>query len=136
MFSADVVFAQQEASGRNRDDGAGRRAGGPEVRRGGGQGGGGQRGRGQRGGGRRGGEQGGDGLFSLLDVDGDGQLSPKEINGAVAVLAKLDVNKDGILDANELAVRGQGGGDRGGQGGRQGGGGQGGGGKGNGLDKS
>ncbi|MCA9119239.1 MAG: hypothetical protein H6822_22535 [Planctomycetaceae bacterium] len=69
-------------------------------------------------------EGGGSGLFQLLDVDGDGNLSEKEIHGAVAALMKLDVNKDGILDAQELVVRG-----RGGTGGQRGTGGQGGQGK-------
>ena len=65
-----------------------------------------QRGRGmQRGG--RGGQSGGV-LFRLLDVDRDGKLSAKEIDGAVAALMKLDANKDGILDADELAIRGGG----------------------------
>ena len=49
------------------------------------------------------------GLFRLLDIDRVGNLSAKEIDGAVAVLMKLDANKDGILDAKELAVRGGGG---------------------------
>ena len=70
-------------------------------RRGGGQG---QQGRGGRGGG----QGGGGGLFRLLDVDRDGQLSAKEIDGAIAVLAKLDADNDGILDAEELNVRGGG----------------------------
>ena len=48
-------------------------------------------------------------MFRLLDVDRDGKLSAKEIEGAVAVLMKLDANKDGTLDAQELVVRGGGG---------------------------
>lgn len=65
-----------------------------------------QRGRGmQRGG--RGGQSGGV-LFRLLDVNRDGKLSAKEIDGAVAALMKLDANKDGILDAQELVIRGRG----------------------------
>ncbi|MCA9136883.1 MAG: hypothetical protein KDB00_08990 [Planctomycetales bacterium] len=96
--------------------------------------------RGQKqGGGQRGGGEGGGGLFSLLDIDRDGNLSAKEIDGAVAALLKLDSNKDGILDTQELAVRGGGGqGGKGGRGGQQGaetsqrrGGGQGKGGQGN-----
>lgn len=62
-----------------------------DSRRGGGQGGG------------RGGQGGG--LFRLLDVDRDGRLSAKEIDGALAVLTKLDANKDGMLDAQELNAR-------------------------------
>ena len=83
-------------------------------------------GRGGQGGQRRGGGQGrggGGGLFRLLDVDGDGQLSAKEIDGAITVLARLDVNQDGTIDAQELIVRGGGGGQgrgasRGSQGGK------------------
>ena len=67
---------------------------------------GGQDGRSMQGGGRDG--QGGGGLFRLLDVDRDGKLSANEIDGAVAALMKLDANKDGILDAQELAIRGGG----------------------------
>ena len=59
----------------------------------------------QRGG--RGGQSGG-GLFRLLDVDRDGKLSAKEIDGAVAALMKLDANKDGTLDSQELVIRGKG----------------------------
>ncbi len=65
-----------------------------------------QGGRSMQGGGRGG--QGGGGLFRLLDVDRDGKLSAKEIDGAVAALMKLDANKDGTLDAQELAIRGGG----------------------------
>ena len=67
---------------------------------------GGQGGRSMQGGGRGG--QGGGDLFRLLDVDRDGKLSAKEIDGAVAALMKLDANKDGTLDAQELAIRGGG----------------------------
>lgn len=63
-----------------------------------------QRGRGMERGDRRG--QGDGGLFRLLDVDRDGKLSAKEIDGAVAALMKLDANKDGTLDADELVIRG------------------------------
>ena len=62
-----------------------------------------QRGRGMERGDRRG--QGDGGLFRLLDVDRDGKLSAKEIDGAVAALMKLDANKDGTLDADELVIR-------------------------------
>ena len=67
----------------------------------------------RKGGGRGG--QGGGGLFRLLDVDRDGKLSAKEIDGAVAVLMKLDRNRDGVLSSEELASvsRGRGGGQRG-----------------------
>ena len=63
-----------------------------------------QRGRGMERGDRRG--QGDGGLFRLLDVDRNGKLSAKEIDGAVAALMKLDANKDGTLDADELVIRG------------------------------
>ncbi|MEO1983699.1 MAG: hypothetical protein ABGZ23_29925 [Fuerstiella sp.] len=114
---ADPAFAQQDDKGKDeqrqgqQQDRGARRGGGQGqqqgrgARRGGGQG---QQGRG------RGGQGGGGGLFRLLDIDRDGNLSAKEINGAVAALMTLDANKDGILDAQELAVRGGGG--RGGQG--------------------
>ncbi len=136
---AAPAFAQQgdkggneQRQGQQQDRGA---------KQGGGQGRQQDRGERQRGGqnGGRGGQGGGGGLFQLLDVDRDGNLSAKEIDGAVAALMKLDANKDGILDAQELVVRG-GGGQRGkgGRGGQQGaessqrrGGGQGKGGRGN-----
>lgn len=70
----------------------------------------------QKRGGQKGG--GGGGLFRLLDVDRDGNLSAKEIDRAVTALMKLDRNKDGVLDAQELTVRGRGG--RTGQGGKGG----------------
>jgi hypothetical protein len=87
-----------------------------------GQGGGERRG-GQGGGERRGGQGGGGGnlLFTTLDVDGNGTLSSKEIENALAALMKLDKNKDGQLTSDELRSRGGG---RGGQGGGKGGGGQ------------
>ena len=62
-----------------------------------------QRGRGMERGDRRG--QGDGGLFRLLDVDRNGKLTAKEIDGAVAALMKLDANKDGTLDADELVIR-------------------------------
>lgn len=121
---ADSAFAQQgdkakDAQRQSQQQDRGERRGGGQgrqqdrgERRGGGQG---QQGRG------RGGQGGGGGLFRLLDVDRDGNLSPKEIEGAVAALLKLDVNKNGILDAQELVVRGGGGqGGKGGRGGQQG----------------
>ena len=69
-----------------------------------------ERTQGRKGGGRGG--QGGGGLFRLFDVDRDGKLSPKEIDGAVAVLMKLDKDRDGVLSSEELAgvSRGRGGG--------------------------
>lgn len=67
----------------------------------------GRQGRSSTQGGGRGG-RGGGGLFRLLDVDRDGNLSAKEIEGAVAALMKLDSNNDGTLDAQELAIRGGG----------------------------
>jgi hypothetical protein len=72
-----------------------------------------ERAQGKRGGGR--GRQGGGGLFRLLDADRDGKLSAKEIDGAIAVLMKLDRNRDSVLDSEELASagRGRGGGQRG-----------------------
>ena len=57
-------------------------------------------------------------MFRLLDIDRNGNLSAREIDGAAAALMKLDANKDGILNARELTVRDGGG--RGGQGRRQG----------------
>lgn len=53
--------------------------------------------------GKKGGGQGGGGLFRLLDVDRDGKLSAKEIDGAVAVLMKLDRDRNGVLSSEELA---------------------------------
>ena len=63
--------------------------------------------RGLQSGGRGG--QGGPGGFmrmfpvmSALDSDGNGEISPEEIKGAVAALKKLDKNKDGKLTEDEL----------------------------------
>ena len=63
--------------------------------------------RGSQSGGRGG--QGGPGGFmrmfpvmSALDSDGNGEISPEEIKGAVAALKKLDKNKDGKLTEDEL----------------------------------
>ena len=40
--------------------------------------------------------------LDLFDTDEDGQISTKEMNEAVAVLKKLDSNKDGVLTPDEL----------------------------------
>ena len=63
--------------------------------------------RGSQSGGRGG--QGGPGGFmrmfpvmSALDSEGNGEISPEEIKGAVAALKKLDKNKDGKLTEDEL----------------------------------
>ena len=75
-----------------------------------------QRSGGQRAGERRGGQGGGGNLlFKTLDADGDGTLSSKEIDNALAALMKLDKNKDGQLTSDELRSRGG----KGGQGGSQ-----------------
>lgn len=107
----NLVSAQQ---GQQQDRGAQERGARGQQRGGQGERGGQGRG-GQRGGGGQGG--GGGGLFRLLDTDRDGNLSAKEIDGAVATLMKLDADKNGTLDAQELVVRGGGGQGRGGQGG-------------------
>lgn len=76
-----------------------------------------ERTQGRKSGGRGG--QGGGGLFRLFDVDRDGKLSAKEIDGAVAALMKLDKNRNGVLSSEELASvsRGRGGGGQRGKGG-------------------
>ena len=63
--------------------------------------------RGSQSGGRGG--QGGPGGFmrmfpvmTALDSDGNGEISPEEIKGAVAALKTLDKNKDGKLTEDEL----------------------------------
>jgi len=99
---------------------------GEKAQRGGEQRGG-ERRKGRGGGERRGGQGGGGGnlLFTTLDADGNGTLSSKEIDNALAALMKLDKNKDGQLTSDELRSRGGG---KDGQGGKEGGkGGQGGG---------
>tara|TARA_B100001094_G_scaffold305658_1_gene335675 strand:- start:134 stop:532 length:399 start_codon:yes stop_codon:yes gene_type:complete len=58
-------------------------------------------------GGQKGGGQGG-GLFRLLDINRDDMLSKTEINNAFNVLKMLDVNRNGVLDPQELVVRGGG----------------------------
>ena len=62
---------------------------------------------GQKGGGQKGGGQGG-GLFRLLDINRDDMLSKTEINNAFNVLKMLDVNRNGVLDPQELVMRGGG----------------------------
>ena len=62
---------------------------------------------GQKGGGQKGGGQGG-GLFRLLDINRDDMLSKTEMNNAFNVLKMLDVNRNGVLDPQELVVRGGG----------------------------
>jgi len=57
---------------------------------------------GQKGGGQKG------GLFRLLDINRDEMLSEAEINNAFNVLKMLDVNRNGVLDPQELVVRGGG----------------------------
>jgi Ni/Co efflux regulator RcnB len=114
---ADSALAQQDNKGNDRQRQGQQQN--RDARQGGGKGQ--QQDRGERRGGgegqRRGGQGGGGGgLFRLLDTDRDGNLSAKEIDGAVAALMKLDANKDGILDAQELVVRGGGGRDGSGRG--------------------
>ena len=64
---------------------------------------------------KRGDQKGGSGggIFRLLDTNRDNALSVNEIAKITVVLAQLDVNRDGVLDAQELDVRG------GGQGGKK-----------------
>ena len=116
MMAGDAIA--QERGGRERGEGAQRRerpsGAAGEQRRERGQGAerrqrpsGTSRERGSQSGGRGG--QGGPGGFmrmfpvmSALDSDGDGEISPEEIKGAVAALKKLDKNKDGKLTEDEL----------------------------------
>ena len=56
----------------------------------------------QKGGGQKG------GLFRLLDINRDDMLSETEINNAFNVLKMLDVNRNGVLDPQELVMRGGG----------------------------
>ena len=116
MMAGDAIA--QERGGRERGEGAQRRerpsrAAGEQSRERG-QGAerrqrpsGTSRERGSQSGGRGG--QGGPGGFmrmfpvmSALDSDGNGEISPEEIKGAVAALKKLDKNKDGKLTEDEL----------------------------------
>ncbi len=65
----------------------------------------------------KGGKGGGrDALFAVLDTDGDGSLSVKELNNALAVLQKLDRNGDGNLTPEEITPSRSGKGGRGGKG--------------------
>ena len=59
-------------------------------------------------------------IIMALDVDRDGVISEKEIAGAAVALKKLDRNKDGKIDMEEMRPSrgGPGGGDRGPGGGR------------------
>ena len=116
MMAGDAIA--QERGGRERGEGAQRRerpsgAAGEQGRERG-QGAerrqrpsGASRERGSQSGGRGG--QGGPGGFmrmfpvmTALDSDGNGEISPEEIKGAVAALKKLDKNKDGKLTEDEL----------------------------------
>ena len=116
MMAGDAIA--QERGGRERGEGAQRRerpdraAGGQSRERGQGaerrqRPSGTGRERGSQSGGRGG--QGGPGGFmrmfpvmTALDSDGNGEISPEEIKGAVAALKKLDKNKDGKLTEDEL----------------------------------
>jgi hypothetical protein len=96
----------QISTAKQKQDG-GRDTGDRQLKKSGGQKGGGQKGGGQKGGGQKGGGQGG-GLFRLLDINRDDMLSKTEINNAFNVLKMLDVNRNGVLDPQELVVRGGG----------------------------
>jgi Ca2+-binding EF-hand superfamily protein len=47
----------------------------------------------------------GKGLFDLLDKNGDGRLSVREMREAVKLIDKLDQNGDGLLESNEIPRR-------------------------------
>jgi len=47
----------------------------------------------------------GKGLFDLLDKNGDGRLSVREMREAVKLIDKLDQNGDGMLESNEIPRR-------------------------------
>jgi hypothetical protein len=96
----------QISTAKQKQDG-GRDTGDRQLKKSGGQKGGGQKGGGQKGGGQKGGGQKG-GLFRLLDINRDDMLSKTEINNAFNVLKMLDVNRNGVLDPQELVVRGGG----------------------------
>ncbi len=93
--------------GRGRGGEGGRGEGGGRGGEGGRGEGGGRGGEGGRGMGRPGGEGGPGGppvlrVMTALDANGDGEISADEINNATAALKKLDRNKDGRLDLEEL----------------------------------
>jgi Ca2+-binding EF-hand superfamily protein len=50
-----------------------------------------------------------DPLFALLDADGDGVISAKELKRAIVVLKELDTNKDGSISWEEVQAAGIGG---------------------------
>src|SRR5207249_2735657 len=47
----------------------------------------------------------GKGLFDILDKDGDGRLSVREMRDAVKLIDKLDQNGDGLLESSEIPRR-------------------------------
>jgi Ca2+-binding EF-hand superfamily protein len=49
-----------------------------------------------------------DPLFSILDADGDGVISAKELKNAIKVLKELDTNKDGMITWEEVVAAGKG----------------------------
>jgi Ca2+-binding EF-hand superfamily protein len=51
-----------------------------------------------------------DPLFRLLDADNDGKLSREELQNASRLLDRLDKNKNGSLEADEVRISGQPGG--------------------------
>ena len=44
----------------------------------------------------------GKGLFELIDTDGDGRLSVRELRNAVKLIAELDRDGDGMVSRNEI----------------------------------
>jgi Ca2+-binding EF-hand superfamily protein len=50
-----------------------------------------------------------DPLFALLDTDGDGVISAKELKRAIIVLKELDTNKDGSISWEEVLAASKGG---------------------------
>ena len=49
-----------------------------------------------------------DPLFAILDADGDGVISAKELKNAIKVLKELDTNKDGMITWEEVLAAGKG----------------------------